>query len=530
MAAAQTALDRVDPSRIEQSVPLETEARRPAPKIDAPAAVVISGAARVGIRVGGVQIEGLSELRPADFADLFEPYLGRPLSPNDLQALASAVADRARSKGYPFATASVPKQTMQAGILRLLVDEGRIDEVRLAGQDNAAVKAALSPLADGQPVRLAELERRLLLAGDVDGVSVRRTRLVREGARQVLVVETRSDRVSGTVALANDGSRPIGPEQAELRLRVSQLFTSSDTLNLTGLMTPFEPGELGFAAIRYAARVHPSGTELFATGSWSRTRPGAYLDAFNLSGRSWTAGAGLSQPILRQRAASVWIEGGLTVRRSRQEREDVRIREDRLTLGRIGLFGTMSALSGRLRTGATLTQGLDALDATERGDPLASRRDADGRFTSVFLWSDWTGPVVGKVTARVAVASQIASGPLLATEELGLGGAAFLRGYDYSERSGDRGAMVAAELRHQTGWKLGPIGAPELYVFADAGRVTNVRGGFGSGDLASAGAGLRTQLFKKVYADVALAVPLTGPRYDTGDKSPSVLFRLSRTF
>jgi hemolysin activation/secretion protein len=525
---AQTTLDRVDPSRIEQSVPREAEGIRAAPTLVEPAAPATSGDAPAGIVAGAIQLEGLTALRPAAFADLFEPFLGRPLSAGDLRRLASAVAERARSKGYPFASATVPPQTLTAGILRVAVDEGRVDAVRITGHDNDAVQAALAPLANGRPVRLAELERRLLIAGDTEGVRVRRTRLVREKGGQVLLVETQRDRVAGSIALHNDGSRPIGPEQAELRLRASQLLTDADSLNLTAVLTPFEPGELTFGALRYGVRVHSGGTELFGTGNWSRTRPGAYLEALDLSGRSWTAGVGVSQPLFRQRAASLWLEAGLTVRRSAQDRDDVRIREDRLTLARLGAFGTMRALSGRLRASVSLTRGLDWFDATEAGDPLASRGDADGRFTSAWFWTDWTGPLVKRVTVRIAVAGQIASGPLLATEEQGLGGAAFLRGYDYSERTGDRAAMGLVELRYAT--KLAKLGSPELYVFGDGGRTTNFRGGFGSGALASAGGGMRLRLSRNASADVALAVPLTDPRYDTGDKAPSLLFRVAQSF
>lgn len=527
-ATAQTALDRVDPSRIEQSVPRESEPRPAAPALVAPSSPAVASDAPAGIVAGAIQIEGLNALRPGAFADLFEPFLGRPLSAADLRNLASAVAERARTKGYPFASATVPPQTLSAGILRVSVDEGRVDAVRLSGYENEAVRAALAPLANSQPVRLADLERRLLIAGDTEGVRIRRTRLVRESGGQVLLVETERDRVAASAALYNDGSRPIGPEQAELRLRASQLLSGGDSLNLTALVTPFELEELSFGAIRYGVRVHESGTELFANASWSRTRPGAYLDAFDLSGRSWTAGAGVSQPLYRTRAASLWLEAGLTVRRSTQDRDDVRLREDRLTFARLGAFGTMRALSGRLRASASLTQGLDWLNATKTGDPLASRRDADGEYTSAWFWTDWTGPLAKRVTVRVAAASQIASGPLLATEEQGLGGAAFLRGYDYSERTGDKAAMGSLELRYAT--KLKPLGSPELYLFGDGGRTTNFRGGFGSGSLASAGGGVRLRTKSDIFADVGIAVPLTGPRYDTGDKQPSLLFRVAKSF
>lgn len=480
--------------------------------------------------VGAIYLNGLRALRAADFADIFESHVGRTLSQTELADLAEAVAERARDRGYVFATASIPPQSIRAGMLRIDIDEGRVDGVRLTGRDSAAVRSALLPLMGGAPVRLAELERRLLIAGDVDGIVIRRTRLVREGLYKILVVDVAEDRWSGSVALANDGSRPIGPVQAELRVRGSQLLSGGDALTFTGLITPFEPEELQYGALRYAQRVTASGTELFVGGSVSGTHPGAYLKNLDIEGRSWSGSAGIMQPVVRRRSASVWAEASVGVRRVDQHRHAVRARRDRLSTARLAIYGSASAISGRLRAGATLTRGLDILQATRPSDPLASRRDADGVFSSAYLWADWTGKLTGKLEARVAVASQVASGPLLVSEEVGLGGGAFLRAYDYSERSGDQGAMVSAELRRGFDLKRKAVTRVELYAFVDGGRVTNKQGGFGSGALASTGGGLRARLLGGVSADIALAVPLSGPRYDSGDRRPTALFRLSKSF
>ena len=529
-ANAQSVLDRVDPSRVERTVRPDGAAETRRPEIEAGRRQAGTAQSDQSFTVGAIWLKGLKALRQSDFADIFGRYIGRTVTPGELSELADAIAGRARDRGYVFATASIPPQALEAGMLRVEVDEGRIDDVRLSGYDSPAVRRALLPLAGNQPVRLEDLERRLLIAGDVDGVVVRRTRLAREGFRKVLVVDVSRDRWAGSVGIANDGSRPIGPVQADLRLRASQLLSSDDALTFTGLITPFEPEELRYGALRYARRITRAGSELFLNGSLSGTHPGAYLKTLDIEGESWTAGGGVLQPLLRRRAASLWGELSFGVRGVDQDRQGARVRRDRLSTARLSLYGSAAALGGRLRAGATFTQGLNILDATRAGDPLASRRDADGTFTSVYFWGDWTGKVAGKLEAKIAVASQVASRPLLVSEEIGLGGGAFLRAYDYGERSGDEGAMASAELRRGFELESKAVRRIELYAFVDGGKVTNKRGGFGSGSLASAGGGVRATIAGNVLADVALAVPLSGPRYDSGDRKPTVLFRLSKAF
>ena len=99
--------------------------------------------------------------------------------------------------GFGLATAWIPQQNLVAGILTVHIDEGRIDAIEVEGSDRAAVERRLAPLATGRPLRTAALERRLLLAGDLTGVSLGRARIVRRNGRNILVVAGSVDRVRG---------------------------------------------------------------------------------------------------------------------------------------------------------------------------------------------------------------------------------------------------------------------------------------------------------------------------------------------
>lgn len=199
----------------------------------------------------------------------------------------------------------------------------------------------------------------------------------------------------------------------------------------------------------------------------------------------------------------------------------MRTRRDQLAVGRVTLHGYRNLASGRLRTSVTLSRGLGILGATESGDPLASRRDADGTFTTVNAWADWTSNLGGNFSLRLAAQGQLASQPLLISEEAGLGGTNFLRGYDWGERTGDEGAMGMAELRYSLKKPFDLLKQAQLYVFVDGGTVSNHEVGFGGGSLSSAGGGMRLDITSRLGLTFEVAVPLTGPRYDTGDLMPN---------
>ncbi|TKD50052.1 ShlB/FhaC/HecB family hemolysin secretion/activation protein [Sphingomonas baiyangensis] len=530
------ALDRVDPGQPDRQEraeePIERAAPpRPAAPVEVPVARVNAAPADTRILVGAIMFSGLEVLQPADFADIVAAHVGRELDRTALSDLAGRVAARARARGYVFASAVIDPQRVETGVLTVRVDEGRIDRIDVQGDASQAVEAALAPLADGRPATLAEVERRLLLAGDLPGIRVRASRFVRDGNQGVLQVRVDADRLSGRVVFENDGSRPIGPEQLRLDVDMAALAVAGDALAVTYVTTPFDFGELHYGRARYAVRVDSSGTELGLVGTISATDPGAYLRERDLEGRSWFAGVTLLQPLWRRRDASLWFESELGLRDLRQYRGGALARHDRILAMRVGLYGHVELVGGRLRANASLSRGLAGLNATRLGDPLASRDDAPADFTTLTLWADYIRDLGSDFSIRVAGRSQLSSEPLLLAEEVGLGGGAFLRGYNYNERSGDQGAMAMGELRWNWQQPLGGlVRRSQLYAFADGGRVTNLEGGRGSGSLASSGGGVRTFIGNGLGADFEIAVPLSGPRYDTGDADPRFNVRIAKTF
>jgi hemolysin activation/secretion protein len=527
--AAQTTLDRVaPPSRAPDPTPEQTT--NPGPVIGIEPSAMPAPEMRGTVMVGAISLAGLTALGPDQFSDILIDYVGRPLRSGELAALTDRIAARARQRGYVLATARIDTQRIVAGVLTVTVDEGRIDRVDLDGSANPAVRAALAPLANGRPVTLGELERRLLIAGDIDGIRVRRARLVREGDLGVLVVNVGQDGISARVAVRNDGTRPVGPVQINVGAKVAQLLAADDSLSVDYSASLFEPKELQYVRLRYQKRIGESGTEVSFTSTYSAVQPGSYLASYDILGRSWSQSLGILQPLHRRRHTSLWLTGSFEVDNLTQRRGGTPLRRDRQTIARLGLYGYEDTLGGRLRVSAILSQGLYLFDATRAGDPLASRADADGRFSTANLWFEWTRPLGAGFSVRFAGDSQIASQPLLVGEEVSLGGGSFLRGYDWSERSGDRGGMGSAELRYDIKRPFGIAERAQIYAFGDGGVVRNLANGFGGGSLTSAGGGLRIDFSRRIGAIAEIAVPLSGPRYDTRNRQPRINLGLSTSF
>jgi len=480
--------------------------------------------------VGGIALTGLQALSPADFADILASRVSRTLSPDELEALATAIAARAREKGYVFAAAWIEPQQLDTGVLVVCVDEGRIDEIEIEGHQDRAIQAALAPLQTGKPVTLAELERRLLLAGDLGGVRISSSRFVRRQGKGVLVLKASFDKVSGYAMVANEGTRPLGPLQATMQAEVHALITAGDSFWLTWSGTPTEPGELQFARLHYEKRISASGADLSVNASYAHAAPGSYLTAEDLRSRNWMVGLALSQPLLRRRNTSFWLQLELMMQDLSQDRQGVLVRSERVVTGRASVNGYGNVLGGRLRGGVSLTQGLGILGADGGINPLASRAGSDGTFTILGGWADWTLSLTDLISIRLASQGQLSSQSLPVSQEMGLGGSVMLRGYDWFERSGDDGIAGSAELRYTVDHPFGLARKAQFYTFVDGGVVANHDPNQPGGSLFTAGTGVRADVTKTLGANFELAFPLSGLRYDTGNQSPKLNFRVQKSF
>lgn len=528
---AQDALDQTNPagqvSSDQQIAPPQDDVR-----IDVESAIDTppTDTTAQTLDVGAIVIDGLVALERSSFAPIIESFAGRALDRAELGRLTDAVAGHARSRGYVLATAWVPEQTLAAGILRVRVDEGTLGAVRVEGSDDPAIRQQLQQLVDGQPLTLFALQRAVLLTDDLPGVWIRSTRFEREGDARVLVVDAGRDDLGGGVAVSTDGTKPLGPVRARADLDANGLITGRDRAELGFSVTPLEPSELVFVNARYTTIVNDAGTSIGATGSLSRTQPGAYLAARELEGDSWQVGLRMRHPLLRRQDRSLWLEASGELQDLAQDRLGELARHDRIALARVGFYGFGALAGGSLRGRLTFSQGLDILGATGTGAPLASRRDAPPDFTTLSWWLNWRRGIIDRVSLSLAGSGQLSSSPLLIGESYSLGGNAFLRGYDFAQVVGDQGAAGLAELRYDWPRALGAVRHLQVYAFADGGTVTNLAGGRGDGTLASTGAGVRTDITRNLDLDLEVAVPLTEDRYDTGDKTPRLNLRVSRAF
>lgn len=473
------------------------------------------------IFVGSISVNGSENLGTSDFGKIIESHVGQELREEELRKLSQEIAQSARGEGYIFANARIPKQPVTMGVLKIELDEGRLDEVRIIGSDNKTLHRLLNKLLEEKPTK-KNIENKLVLAGDIPKITVRKTRFLKDNGRNILEVTVSERKNHFTASVDNYGSKSIGPIRFKLGFDYEGLLTDRDQGSVNIRTNPVDPEEFVYASANYSTGVNDKGTRIGIAASAGKTEPGnRSAGASDLQGDSRYLSILASHPIKRSNSSSLWINANMAYLSIEQDIADTLISDDTQVTFSVGLSANNKLLGGRLRVGGKITQGLGILGTTRLGDPLSSRFDGDGVFTKGTLYANWRGPISGNLGLLLGAYGQVANRPLLSSQEFSIGGAYSARGFNFSEVSGENGVSAIAELNYTFKKPAKWIDRLQPYIFIDGGYADNIDNGYGSGSLLSTGLGLRANMGKFNF-EIEGAAPLNRIRDESGDKSPQI--------
>lgn len=273
--------------------------------------------------------------------------------------------------------------------------------------------------------------------------------------------------------------------------------------------------------------------------TYSHSKPGGALIDLAPLGNSLSLRVGVDYPVIRSLARTLRIGVAFTVLHNRVDLLGSEYSNDKVRyLSLNASYDVADTLLGDSRPASTLiraelSQGLDILGATRPGSPDLSRAKGHSNFTLLHAELTRIQTVAGRFGLALAAEGQVAVTPLLAAQQLGLGGNRFGRGYEPSELTGDDGVAGSIEARYDLAVQTKVFSRPQFYVFYNIGKVWSISPAAGQAkaqSLASAGVGLRFALFRRVSADIELAKPLTRDIASRGNRNLRPLFSLIAGF
>jgi hemolysin activation/secretion protein len=488
----------------------------PSPEVEVPSRPV---------RVSSVTVAGVTAFPQREVEQLTTGLVGSAVPLPKIDAARQAILRLYRSNGYVLTTVSA--NLGADGALRFVVTEGRIASVKLDGDigpAGAQVLRFLNRLTEQQPIDAATLERYLLLAQDVPGVSLR---AVLEPSNDTpgalnLIAQVSRQPVSGLATMDNRAFRETGPIQFLGLLDLNSFSQFGERTELSYYHS--FPNTQNFGQISTEAFIGASGLKGKIYAGYGGIVPTGSLGDLGYNGTTTVLGGQLSYPVIRSRQQTLNVygdfdalESSISLAPNGAPRTEASY--DSLRVFRTGAdYALSDVLLGPSRSAinvlsARLSQGVKGLGATLDGiSPTSPRRNEQTGFFKVnfeasrtqTLFAPWEGATVGLMEL---LTGQWSPNILPPAEQFYLGGARFTRGYYAGQVPGDKALAATTELQLNTGFEPVVFGKPlslstQFYIFYDWGETWQNLSTDHAAMINSAGGGVRAQVTQQVEVDL----------------------------
>ncbi len=382
-----------------------------------------------------------------------------------LDELADVVTRYYRERGLILAQAVIPVQTVEAGVVKVKVIEGRIGRVLTEGNEMYSDATLSEPFEHliGKPVTKAEIESALLQLTDFPGLSVFGVFQPGQkvGEADIVLKVQEEDRFDFALRVDNQGTPETGRNRLRATVDWNNPLGGGDRLTLTAQRTN-NPANSKFGSIdyeRYVANGYRVGG--FLTRN-SFDVGGEFADR-DIAASTEQRGIYVDKTLIRGRELNLSTRLGLTLKDSRTTQAQNQTNEDHLTvLSWESTFDSVDTVFSGLNF-ATLeishgfndifgAQGssLDALEKPPADRP--SRRGgppdgefAAGQFTKFFGTYSRLQTVTNHMSLLFRAEAQWSDDLLVPLEQYSIGGPDNVRAYGPAEALFDKAVFLSAE-------------------------------------------------------------------------------------
>ena len=367
-----------------------------APGTDLTRQAAPSASPAVDVRVNSVSVAGATAYKPARLATITAGLVGPQVPLAKIEAARAAMLSLYRTDGYVLTTVSA--NVSPEGALRFNVIEGRIAAVKLDGDIGPAgvqVLRFLNHLTEYPILDNASLERWLLLAQDVPGVSVH---AVLEPAADdpgalTLIAQVHRQAVNGLLTADNRAFRQTGPEEGLLIVDLNSFTQLGERTELSIYHTNGNTQNFGQASSEFY--VGGSGLKVRLYGGYGKANPSDFLREIDYEGFTTTFGAAATYPLIRSRQQTLNLIANLDAVKteirteSGAEGQEIRASRDSLRIVRFGAeYAYEDLLAGDTRPAVNfaslrVSHGLTFLGGTGNGNATPGRANERVDFTKV---------------------------------------------------------------------------------------------------------------------------------------------------
>lgn len=477
----------------------------------------------VPFHLSDVQFFGNTIIPAAELKPIVQTLINHDITLADVQKTAEQVEQYYRKKGFVACYVYIPEQKIHDGILTINIVEGKLGKMNFSGNHWTSGKLLrrMFRTKDNEILTYDALRRDIIRINKHQDIQAKMILKPGEapGTTDAQVQVKDSKPVHLSADLNNLGERNTGKYRWGTTLVDTNLLGDLDQLLLR-----YEAGKGAWAVLtNYIVPInHDTGTRLGLGYSRTHVDVGGDFSSLNIQSNASTYSAFMLQPVIESEHFDATLKMGLDWKSIRSEVLSTESGHDELRILNTGINVEQQDKRGKTFANNEIGFGFSGfLGASSKVDSSATRTGTGGQFFAyrgnIVRYQRITDDIIVSLASTI----QATSNRLAPSEQLNLGGAYTVRGYQQGEYLSDYGGHTNAEIFFPAyifplTWKL-PFAKESLrkqvqFVgFTDFGYGWihhPVLGEVKSRTMIGAGAGLRIHLYDKVYARFEWGSPI----------------------
>lgn len=408
--------------------------------------------------IAAFEIHGNTRLTEEAINAVLQPYTNTRLSSHGLHEATDALTASYHDAGVFAAKVYILPQTITDGIVKLYVYEGLLDTdgVELINSEKRVSNSIIRPILDknmtpGEVILTADVERSILLLEDMPGIHSEVTLYPGEqtGTARMRYEIKDEKLVTGNIDVDNFGGYYTGQYRIGGTVYINSPTTRGDQLTLR-LVTSGQDSNYGY--LRYSMPLLDNGTRVGVSADYLDYNLGKEYEALGSEGNAFEFRGFINHPYLRSRHSNLNL-GVDYVHLKLDDHDDVGDLASRtINSGVFRLSGDHDDdlfAAGTTYYSVDITFGkldIDGNQAYIDFDTLNTR--TEGSFSKLNLALSRLQHLGGRLSTFIALSGQLASKNLDSSQKFYLGGPFSVPGYPTGEASGDNGALLHLDLRH----------------------------------------------------------------------------------
>jgi hemolysin activation/secretion protein len=430
------------------------------PTPNLPAQPVAPGNSPVSITIKQFNVTGSTVFTPADLAQITAKFTNKPLDFAQLLQVSSEITQLYVRNGYINSGAYIPGNQsfdVQGGTIEIKVIEGRVEDIVVTGTQRLDPNYIKSRIAIGAGKilkidRLIESLRLLQLDPLIKTVGTELVSGQQPGTSIVQLKVTETTNWHTGVTIANNRTPSVGEIQAQISASQNNLTGAGDAIGIS-----YGKSEASNVIdVNYTLPLNPqNGTLRFQYSNSTSKVIESPFDRLDINSAGQDFGLTYRQPIVQTPSQEFALGATLARRETNTGYLTSVIGEripyptpgadatglTRVTAARFFQDYTVKDTQQVFALRSQVSLGVNALGAT------INASSPDSKFLTWRGQAQYVKSLAPNSLFLVKVESQLADRPLLALEQLGLGGQDTVRGYRQDLLLADNGVIASAEVR-----------------------------------------------------------------------------------